>query len=199
MITFSGLLFINLFILLVSSSTGFRISTGCGFGSRSCSRLPQATPPPRYAYYFGTQSLLCVSVSGKKPLYGSSSRFEYAPRHRLIKYKDYVIEWGTNGYSINYNRSLSDECPIIWEEEPAGMSSKTIKEVDDFGRMYQHYKGEYSLLTNNCHMLANDLSRFLTYDTRPVFCHAQHQVAQQYVHCVSRTFANLCEPREACL
>ena len=174
MIIFSALLF----ILLVSSSTGFRISTRCGFGSRSCS-LPQPVPVPTYAYFFGTQSLLCVWV--KPVLYGSSSRFPYARWHRLIKYKDPVLEWGENGYSINFNRSVSSQCPITWEEEPAGVSSKTIEQVDDFGRMYQYYNGEYGVFSNNCHMFANDLSRFLAHNTRPVFCSAQHQVAQQYV------------------
>ena len=80
------------------------------------------------------QSLLCVL--GGPSLYRSSSRFSFAPWHRLIKYKNYVLEWGTNGYSINFNRSLSSQCPITWEEEPAGRSSKSINEVDNFGRMY---------------------------------------------------------------
>ncbi|XP_041479333.1 uncharacterized protein LOC121427150 [Lytechinus variegatus] len=167
-----------LYILLVSSSTGFPISTGCGFGSRSCS-WPQSVPStPTGAYYFGTQSLLCVS--NKPVLYGSSSRFPFAPWHRLIWYKDYVLEWGVNGFSINFNRSLSNQCLTTWEEEPAGTSSKTIKEVEGFGRMYQYYNGEYSFLSNNCHMFANDLSRFLTRGSHPVFCDAQHQAVQQY-------------------
>ena len=37
------------------------------------------------------------------------------------------------------------------------------------------------LPTTACHMFANDLSRFLTHDTSPVFCYAQHQAAQQAV------------------
>ena len=48
--------------------------------------------------------------------------------------------------------------------------SKSINEVDNFGRMYEYYNGEYGMFTNNCHMFANDLSRFLTYNTRPNYC-----------------------------
>ena len=165
-------------LLFADSIGGFRISTRCGFGGRSCS-LPQPTPTPTDAYYFGTQSLLCVL---REPvLYGSSSRFPWTPWHRLIKYKDYVLEWGVNGYSINFNRSLSSQCPIKWEEEPAGRSSKSINEVDTFGRMYEYYNGGYELLTNNCHMFANDLSRFSTHDIRHVLCPTHHRVAQQYM------------------
>lgn len=175
MITFSVLLC----ILLVSSSTGFRISTGCGYGSRSCSLATQPAPTPVNVYHFGTQSLWCVL--NKPVLYGSSSRFPFAPWHRLIKYKDYVLEWGENGFSINFNRSFSSHCPVTWEEDPAGTSSKTIQQVEDFGKIYQYYNGEYGLFSNNCHMFANDLSRFLTHDTRHVSCDAQHRAAQQYV------------------
>ena len=167
-------------LLFADSIGGFRISTRCG-------SLPQPTPTPTDAYYFGTQSLLCVL--GGPALYRSSSRFSFAPWHRLIKYKNYVLEWGTNGYSINFNRSLSSQCPITWEEEPAGRSSKSINEVDDFGRMYEYYNGGYELLANNCHMFANDLSRFLTHDnfyTTCVLRRASSSGTAIYAHMSSR-------------
>ena len=121
-------------------------------------------------YYFGSQSLMCLNG----PLFSSSSsapsRFSYSPWHRLIKYKNYIIEWGTGEYSINYRHPHSRRCHVTWESRPAGRSSKSINEVDNFGRMYEFYNGEYSMIFNNCHMFANDLSRFLTYNTRPNSC-----------------------------
>ena len=98
------------------------------------------------------------------------SRFNYALWHRLIKYKNYIIEWGRDEYSINYRYPHSRRCHVTWERQPAGRSSKSINEVDNFGRMYEFYNGEYGMFTNNCHMFANDLSRFLTYNTRPNSC-----------------------------
>ena len=110
----------------------------------------------------------------KGPLFSASSsassRFSYAISHRLIKYKNYMIEWGTDEYSINYRYPHSRRCHVTWEQRPAGRSSKSINEVDNFGRMYEFYNGEYSMFTNNCHMFSNDLSRFLTYNTRPNSC-----------------------------
>ena len=85
-------------------------------------------------------------------------------------YKDYVIECGTDEYSITYRYPHSRRCHVTWEQRPAGRSSKSINEVDNFGRMYEFYNGEYGVFTNNCHMFANDLSRFLTYNTRPNSC-----------------------------
>ena len=121
-------------------------------------------------YYFGSQSLMCLNG----PLFSSTSsapsRFSYSPWHRLIKYKNYIIEWGTGEYSINYQHPHSRRCRVTWESRPAGRSSKSINEVDNFGRMYEFYNGEYSMIFNNCHMFANDLSRFLTYNTRPNSC-----------------------------
>ncbi len=121
-------------------------------------------------YYFGTQSLMCL----KGPLFSASSsassRFSYAISHRLIKYKNYIIEWGTDEYSITYRYPHSRRCHVTWEQRPAGRSSKSINEVDNFGRMYEFYNGEYSMIFNNCHMFANYLSRFLTYNTRHNFC-----------------------------
>ena len=121
-------------------------------------------------YYFGSQSLMCLNG----PLFSSTSsapsRFSYSPWHRLIKYKNYIIEWGTGEYSINYQHPHSRRCRVMWESRPAGRSSKSINEVDNFGRMYEFYNGEYSMIFNNCHMFANDLSRFLTYNTRPNSC-----------------------------
>ena len=121
-------------------------------------------------YYFGSQSLMCLNG----PLFSSTasapSRFSYSPWHRLIKYKNYIIEWGTGEYSINYRHPHSRRCRVTWESRPAGRSSKSINEVDNFGRMYEFYNGGYSVFTNNCHMFANDLSRFLTYNTRPNSC-----------------------------
>ena len=121
-------------------------------------------------YYFGSQSLMCLNG----PLFSSTSsapsRFSYSPWHRLIKYKNYIIEWGTGEYSINYRHPHSRRCHVTWESRPAGRSSKSINEVDNFGRMYEFYNGEYSMIFNNCHMFANDLSRFLTYNTRPNSC-----------------------------
>ena len=121
-------------------------------------------------YYFGSQSLMCLNG----PLFSSTSsapsRFSYSPWHRLIKYKNYIIEWGTGEYSINYRHPHSRRCHVTWESRPAGRSSKSINEVDNFGRMYEFYNGEYSMIFNNCHMFANDLSRFLTYNTRPNYC-----------------------------
>ena len=121
-------------------------------------------------YYFGSQSLMCLNG----PLFSSTSsapsRFSYSPWHRLIKYKNYIIEWGTGEYSINYQHPHSRRCRVTWESRPAGRSSKSINEVDKFGRMYEFYNGEYSMIFNNCHMFANDLSRFLTYNTRPNSC-----------------------------
>ena len=121
-------------------------------------------------YYFGSQSLMCLNG----PLFSSTSsapsRFSYSPWHRLIKYKNYIIEWGTGEYSINYRHPHSRICHVTWESRPAGRSSKSINEVDNFGRMYEFYNGEYSMIFNNCHMFANDLSRFLTYNTRPNSC-----------------------------
>ena len=120
-------------------------------------------------YYFGSQSLMCLIG----PQYGASSapsRFNYSPWHRLIKYKNYIIEWGTDDYSINYRYPHSRRCHVTWEQRPAGRSSKSINEVDNFGRMYEFYNGGYGMFTNNCHMFANDLSRFLTYNTRPNSC-----------------------------
>ena len=108
------------------------------------------------------------------PLFSSTSsapsRFSYSPWHRLIKYKNYIIEWGTGEYSINYQHPHSRRCRVTWESRPAGRSSKSINEVDNFGRMYEFYNGEYSMIFNNCHMFANGLSRFLTYNTRPNSC-----------------------------
>ena len=121
-------------------------------------------------YYFGSQSLMCLNG----PLFSSTSsapsRFSYSPWHRLIKYKNYIIEWGTGEYSINYQHPHSRRCRVTWESRPAGRSSKSINEVDNFGRMYEFYNGEYSMIFNNCHMFANGLSRFLTYNTRPNSC-----------------------------
>ena len=121
-------------------------------------------------YYFGSQSLMCLNG----PLFSSTSsapsRFSYSPWHRLIKYKNYIIEWGTGEYSINYRHPHSRRCHVTWESRPAGRSSKSINEVDNFGRMYEFYNGEYSMIFNNCHMFANSLSRFLTYNTRPNSC-----------------------------
>ena len=121
-------------------------------------------------YYFGSQSLMCLNG----PLFSSTSsapsRFSYSPWHRLIKYKNYIIEWGTGEYSINYRHPHSRRCHVTWESRPAGRSSKSINEVDNFGRMYEFYNGEYSMIFNNCHMFANGLSRFLTYNTRPNSC-----------------------------
>ena len=121
-------------------------------------------------YYFGSQSLMCLHG----PLFSSTSsapsRFSYSPWHRLIKYKNYIIEWGTGEYSINYQHPHSRRCRVTWESRPAGRSSKSINEVDNFGRMYEFYNGEYSMIFNNCHMFANGLSRFLTYNTRPNSC-----------------------------
>ena len=121
-------------------------------------------------YYFGSQSLMCLNG----PLFSSTSsapsRFSYSPWHRLIKYKNYIIEWGTGEYSINYRHPHSRRCHVTWESRPAGRSSKSINEVDNFGRMYEFYNGEYSMIFNNCHMFANDLSRLLTYNTRPNSC-----------------------------
>ena len=121
-------------------------------------------------YYFGSQSLMCLNG----PLFSSTSsapsRFSYSPWHRLIKYKNYIIEWGTGEYSINYQHPHSRRCRVTWESRPAGRSSKSINEVDNFGRMYEFYNGEYSMIFNNCHMFANDLSRLLTYNTRPNSC-----------------------------
>ena len=121
-------------------------------------------------YYFGSQSLMCLNG----PLFSSTSsapsRFSYSPWHRLIKYKNYIIEWGTGEYSINYRHPHSRRCRVTWESRPAGRSSKSINEVDNFGRMYEFYNGEYSMIFNNCHMFANGLSRFLTYNTRPNSC-----------------------------
>ena len=121
-------------------------------------------------YYFGSQSLMCLNG----PLFSSTasapSRFSYSPWHRLIKYKNYIIEWGTGEYSINYRHPHSRRCRVTWESRPAGRSSKSINEVDNFGRMYEFYNGEYSMIFNNCHMFANSLSRFLTYNTRPNSC-----------------------------
>ena len=110
------------------------------------------------------------------------SRFSYSPWHRLIKYKNYIIEWGGDEYSINYHHPHSRRCHVTWESRPAGRSSKSINEVDNFGRMYEFYNGEYSMIFNNCHMFANGLSRFLTYNTRPNSCvclYPQHQRVQQ--------------------
>ena len=121
-------------------------------------------------YYFGSQSLMCLNG----PLFSSTSsapsRFSYSPWHRLIKYKNFIIEWGAGEYSINYRHPHSRRCHVTWESRPAGRSSKSINEVDNFGRMYEFYNGEYSMIFNNCHMFANDLSRFLTYNTRPNSC-----------------------------
>ena len=121
-------------------------------------------------YYFGSQSLMCLNG----PLFSSTSsapsRFSYSPWHRLIKYTNYIIEWGTGEYSINYRHPHSRRCHVTWESRPAGRSSKSINEVDNFGRMYEFYNGEYSMIFNNCHMFANGLSRFLTYNTRPNSC-----------------------------
>ena len=121
-------------------------------------------------YYFGSQSLMCLNG----PLFSSTSsapsRFSYSPWHRLIKYKNYIIEWGTGEYSINYQHPQFRRCRVTWESRPAGRSSKSINEVDNFGRMYEFYNGEYSMIFNNCHMFANDLSRCLTYNTRPNSC-----------------------------
>ena len=121
-------------------------------------------------YYFGSQSLMCLNG----PLFSSTSsapsRFSYSPWHRLIKYKNYIIEWGAGEYSINYRHPHSRRCHVTWESRPAGRSSKSINEVDNFGRMYEFYNGEYSMIFNNCHMFANGLSRFLTYNTRPNSC-----------------------------
>ena len=47
--------------------------------------------------------------------------------------------------------------------------------------IHEYYNGGYELLANNCHMFANDLSRFLTHDIRHVFCDAHHRAAQQYI------------------
>ena len=134
-------------------------------------------------YYFGSQSLMCLNG----PLFSSTSsapsRFSYSPWHRLIKYKNYIIEWGTGEYSINYQHPHSRRCRVTWESKPAGRSSKSINEVDNFGRMYEFYNGEYSMIFNNCHMFANGLSRFLTYNTRPnscaVYIYPRHQRVQQ--------------------
>ena len=127
-------------------------------------------------YYFGTQSILCVMMTDTTPQFGvslgtsASSRFRYSPWHRLVKYKNYIIEWGMDKYSINYRYPHSRGCHVTWEQRPAGRSSKSINEVDNFGRMYEHYNGGYGILSNNCHMFANDLSRFLTYNTHPNYC-----------------------------
>ena len=97
-------------------------------------------------YYFGSQSLMCLNG----PLFSSTasapSRFSYSPWHRLIKYKNYIIEWGTGEYSINYRHPHSRRCRVTWESRPAGRSSKSINEVDNFGRMYEFYNGEYSMI-----------------------------------------------------
>ena len=133
-------------------------------------------------YYFGSQSLMCLNG----PLFSSTSsapsRFSYSPWHRLIKYKNFIIEWGAGEYSINYRHPHSRRCHVTWESRPAGRSSKSINEVDNFGRMYEFYNGEYTMIFNNCHMFANGLSRFLTYNTlpTPVVClYPHHQRAQQ--------------------
>ena len=54
-------------------------------------------------YYFGSQSLMCLNG----PLFSSTSlgvsapsRFSYSPWHRLIKYKNDIIEWGGDEYSL---------------------------------------------------------------------------------------------------
>ena len=121
-------------------------------------------------YYFGSQSLMCLNG----PLFSSTSsapsRLNYSPWHRLIKYKNYIIELGRDAYYINYRYPHSRRCHVTWEHRPAGRSSKSINEVDNFGRMYEFYNREYGMFTNNCHMFANDLSRFLTYNTRPNSC-----------------------------
>ena len=60
-------------------------------------------------YYFGSQSLMCLNG----PLFSSTSsapsRFSYSPWHRLIKYKNYIIEWGTGEYSINYRTHILED------------------------------------------------------------------------------------------
>ena len=106
-------------------------------------------------YYFGSQSLMCLNG----PLFSSTSlgvsapsRFSYSPWHRLIKYTNYIIEWGTGEYSINYRHPHARRCHVTWESRPAGRSSKSLlNEVDNFGRMYEFYNGEYSMIFNNCH------------------------------------------------
>ena len=146
-------------------------------------------------YYFGSQSLMCLNG----PLFSStslsaSSRFNYSPWRRLIKYKNYIIEWGRDEYSINYRYPHSRRCHVTWEQRPPGRSSKSINEVDNFGRMYEFYNGEYGMFTNNCHMFANDLSRFLTYNTRPntyvVFISASSTCPTENINAFTSTYSH---------
>ncbi len=119
-------------------------------------------------YYIGLQSLSCVMWGGQYTAINPSV-FRYSPYHSIIKFKNTIFEWGFNGfYSGTHPRS---NCHVSWEptllqsifrNDVVGESNHSIANVVAFGKSYEFIKGEYNILSNNCHMFTNTLSSFLS-------------------------------------
>ena len=83
--------------------------------------------------------------------------------HRLVYYNGTYFEWGNREQGYHFGQSpASPECPITWEDEPAGTSSCSKEVIEEFSREYRAKYGRYNLILNNCHHFANRVAIILT-------------------------------------
>ena len=117
-------------------------------------------------FWFGTQDLNCLKGKGL----AISKRSADAPEvstiqyvHRLIYYNGTIFEWGNGVRGYYYGTApAAYDCPVMWEEEPAGTSSCRKEIIELFTREYRAHYGGYNLALNNCHHFVNRVSIILT-------------------------------------